>query len=68
MDNVQKHNTCNNIPSSQTFRSYLYKDTFFFWKKHTEKMAEEGSSLNNVPNKRLKQLLYKELRYFAVLS
>jgi hypothetical protein len=22
MDNVQKHNTCNNIPSSQTFKSY----------------------------------------------
>jgi hypothetical protein len=24
MDNVQKHNTCINVPSSQTFRSYLY--------------------------------------------
>jgi aminopeptidase C len=24
MDNVQKHNTCNNTPSSQTFRSYDY--------------------------------------------
>jgi hypothetical protein len=23
MDNVQKHNTCNNIPSSQTFKSYM---------------------------------------------
>jgi hypothetical protein len=23
MDNVQKHNTCNNIPSSQTFKSYF---------------------------------------------
>jgi hypothetical protein len=23
-DNIQKHNTCNNIPSSQTFRSYLH--------------------------------------------
>jgi hypothetical protein len=22
MDNVQKHNTCINVPSSQTFRSY----------------------------------------------
>jgi hypothetical protein len=26
MDNVQKHNTCNNIPSSQTFKSYRKKD------------------------------------------
>jgi hypothetical protein len=24
MDNVQKHNTCNNIPSSQTFKFYLH--------------------------------------------
>jgi hypothetical protein len=23
MDNVQKHNICTNVPSSQTFRSYL---------------------------------------------
>jgi hypothetical protein len=23
MDNVQKHNTCINVPLSQTFRSYL---------------------------------------------
>jgi hypothetical protein len=23
MDNVQKHNTCINVPSTQTFRSYL---------------------------------------------
>jgi hypothetical protein len=23
MDNVQKHNSCTNVPSSQTFRSYL---------------------------------------------
>jgi hypothetical protein len=23
MDNVQKHNTCTNVPSSQTFRSYF---------------------------------------------
>jgi hypothetical protein len=23
MDNVQKHNSCNNIPSSQTFKSYF---------------------------------------------
>jgi hypothetical protein len=23
MDNVQKHNTCIDVPSSQTFRSYL---------------------------------------------
>jgi hypothetical protein len=23
MDNVQKHNTCNNIPSSRAFKSYL---------------------------------------------
>jgi ribosome modulation factor len=22
MDNVQKHNICTNVPSSQTFRSY----------------------------------------------
>jgi hypothetical protein len=27
MDNVQKHNTCNNIPSSQTFKSYV-SDSF----------------------------------------
>jgi hypothetical protein len=26
MDNVQKHNTCINVPSSQTFRSYRYND------------------------------------------
>jgi hypothetical protein len=25
MDNVQKHNTCSDIPSSQTFKSYLNK-------------------------------------------
>jgi hypothetical protein len=24
MDNVQKHNICINVPSSQTFRSYLH--------------------------------------------
>jgi hypothetical protein len=23
MDNVQEHNICTNVPSSQTFRSYL---------------------------------------------
>jgi hypothetical protein len=26
MDNVQKHNTCINVPSSQTFRSYFEQD------------------------------------------
>jgi hypothetical protein len=32
MDNVQKHNICINVPSSQTFRSYLNavcNDKFF---------------------------------------
>jgi hypothetical protein len=24
MDNVQKHNICTNVPSAQTFRSYLH--------------------------------------------
>jgi hypothetical protein len=24
MDNVQKHNICTNVPSSQTFRSYVH--------------------------------------------
>jgi thiaminase len=29
MDNVQKHVTCNNIPSSQTFKSYLYLNALY---------------------------------------
>jgi hypothetical protein len=28
IDNVQKHNICTNVPSSQTFRSYLPDSTF----------------------------------------
>jgi hypothetical protein len=28
MDNVQKHNICTNVPSSQTFRSYLQVRSF----------------------------------------
>jgi hypothetical protein len=32
MDNVQKHNICTNVPSSQTFRSY--QDKYFTDKKN----------------------------------
>jgi hypothetical protein len=29
MDNVQKYNICTNVPSSQTFRSYLHLITVY---------------------------------------
>jgi hypothetical protein len=32
MYNVQKHNTCNNIPSSKTFKSYLLAYVRYFEK------------------------------------
>jgi hypothetical protein len=31
MDNVQKHDICAHVPSSQTFRSHLTKLHFFFY-------------------------------------
>jgi hypothetical protein len=31
MDNVQEANNCINIPSSQTFRSYLCNDLFIYF-------------------------------------
>jgi hypothetical protein len=37
MDNVQKHNICTNVPSSQKFRSYLptyLKQCITIWGKH----------------------------------
>jgi hypothetical protein len=30
MANVQKHNICTNVPSSQTFRSYPLVELFYF--------------------------------------
>jgi hypothetical protein len=30
MDNVQKHNICTDVPSSQTFKSCLFLDTLEF--------------------------------------
>jgi hypothetical protein len=32
MDNVQKHNTCISVPSSQTFRSYGYEFVTAFYR------------------------------------
>jgi hypothetical protein len=34
MDNVQKHHICINVPSSQTFRSYLVNTLLII--KHTD--------------------------------
>jgi hypothetical protein len=39
MDNVQKHNICTNVPSSQTFRSYL--DYIVTWKPEETGIARQ---------------------------
>jgi hypothetical protein len=51
MDNVQKHNTFNNIPSSQTFRSYLnlFPSQMKYDKEHTHFGTLERAGPSCVP-------------------
>jgi hypothetical protein len=54
MDNVQKHNTCSNVPSSQTFRSYKQQQTcrIFYGGGQSavsQEMSEYGGKAGFVP-------------------
>jgi hypothetical protein len=48
MDNVQKHNTCINVTSSQTFRSYLSNIVF---QRHILRELFIAGFVNTIPVK-----------------
>jgi hypothetical protein len=45
-DNVQKHNICTNVPSSQTFRPYLRIVCKISYRKGKQPLINQSSSMN----------------------